>query len=271
MLADFDNDNRATVVYTTTKEPIMPVRLYYKIYNEDLLIKSLKKLKCIGFESKKSFILAYYKEAKNLDLEVYYQDVPEGLYPVSLAYGSIKQNSILHLDLRSLQRAVCIIDFLGKHIPPTIMEITSFANSNKLTVTHNKQELEELLNLDFDQIFIESRIQDIAQVIKLDDKKEEKALTGSANPESLDETLEMLMPYIGEENLVTYPDVERISINYNRKRHDSLIAWLSMRALIKEEVAIAHYKGNSSYSSMDVIQELFLAFNNDLESNNDQG
>lgn len=270
MLENFDSGDRGTVVYTTTKEPMMPVRLYYKIHNEDLLIKFLKRLKCIGFESKKNFILAYYKEAKNLDLEVYYQDVPEGLYPVSLAYGCIKQNSILHLDLKSLQRAVCIIDFLGKHIPPTIMEITSFANSNKLTVTYNKQELEELLALDFDQIFIEGRIQVIDQVIKLDDKKKEKVPPGSSNPENLHETLEMLMPYIEEENLVNYPDVERILINYNRKRHDSLIAWLSMRALIKEVVAIAHYKGNSSYSSMDVIQELFEIFNKDLEYDSDQ-
>lgn len=57
MLTNFINDNNYTVIYTTTNEPVMPVRLYYKIHNEDLLIRSLKKLKCIGFESKKNFVL----------------------------------------------------------------------------------------------------------------------------------------------------------------------------------------------------------------------
>lgn len=125
MLTNFVNDNEA-IVYTFTNEPVMPVRLYYRINNEELLIRSLKKLKCVWFESNRNFLLFYYKEAKNMDLEVYYQDVPERVYPLVLASGYIKQGSILHLDLDSLQRAVCVIDFLGKRIPPTIMEITQW-------------------------------------------------------------------------------------------------------------------------------------------------
>jgi hypothetical protein len=37
-------------IYTTTEEPFMPVRLYYKVHNEYLLIKALKKLKCVIIE-----------------------------------------------------------------------------------------------------------------------------------------------------------------------------------------------------------------------------
>ncbi|MGX6960263.1 MAG: hypothetical protein ACIPMY_03290 [Rickettsia endosymbiont of Pentastiridius leporinus] len=89
MITNGINDNSYTVIHTTTNEPMMPVRLYYKVHNEDLLVRALKKLKCIGFENKKNFVLLYYKEAKNLDLEVYYQDVPEEFYPVILATGCI--------------------------------------------------------------------------------------------------------------------------------------------------------------------------------------
>lgn len=99
-------DNKKKIVYTTTREAFMPVRLYYKIHNQHLLIKALRKPKCVVFDDEKRFILAYYKEDKNLPLTVHYQDVPEGLYPITLAEGYIKQNSIMHLDIRSLRRAV---------------------------------------------------------------------------------------------------------------------------------------------------------------------
>ena len=108
-----DNNSDEKVIYTTTNEPFMPVRLYYTIHNEYLLIKALRKLKCIEFEDNKNFILSYFKEAKNLDLEVHYQDVPEDLYPVILAEGHVKQGEILHLDTKSLRRAVLVMDFLA--------------------------------------------------------------------------------------------------------------------------------------------------------------
>lgn len=258
MLTNFVNtNNNEAIVYTFTDEPVMPVRLYYRINNEELLIRSLKKLKCIWFESNKNFLLSYYKEAKNMNLEVSYQDVPERLYPLVLASGYVRQGGILHLDLDSLQRAVCVIDFLGKHIPSTIMEITSFAHSNRLTVAPEGEYREEL-DLDFDQIFRDDNILEVSHVIKLDGNE------GEVLTDSIDEVLEMLIPYT-EENLANYPEVERVSINYNKKRHNSLIAWLSMKALIKEVMAMAHYRGESNYSTMDVIKEIFLMLNNDLE------
>lgn len=266
MITNGINDNSYTVIHTTTNEPMMPVRLYYKVHNEDLLVRALKKLKCIGFENKKNFVLLYYKEAKNLDLEVYYQDVPEEFYPVILATGCIKQGSILHLDLKSLQRAVCIIDFLGKHIPQTIMEITSFAHSNKFTVIQNRQEIQALLDQNFDHIFLDSKIHNVNHVINLNDEVGTRRLSSSSDQAMVNESLEMFMPYV-EEDIANYPEFERISIHYNRQKHDNLIVWLSIRAVIKELVATAHYEGNNNYSSKDALNELFIMLNYDLNPN----
>ena len=53
------NDVQETIVYTTTGELFMSVRLYYKIHNQCLLIKTLNKLKCVEFEFiYKSFIIS---------------------------------------------------------------------------------------------------------------------------------------------------------------------------------------------------------------------
>ena len=65
MLKTYIDDSKSDkkVIYTTTNEPFMPVRLYYTIHNEYLLIKALRRLKCIEFANNKHFILSYFKEA----------------------------------------------------------------------------------------------------------------------------------------------------------------------------------------------------------------
>lgn len=135
--------------------------------------------------------------------------------------------------------------------------MTSFAHSNKLTVVSAGEYLEGN-DLDYDQIFKEDNILEVSHVIKLNGNERE------ALSDSLNEVLEMLRPYT-EENLANYPEAERVLINYNKKRHNSLITWLSMRALIKEVMAMAHYRGEINYSAMDVIEGIFLKLNDDLE------
>lgn len=262
--------NKKSVVYTTTGEAFMPVRLYYKIYNQHLLIKALRKLKCVVFDDDKRFILAYYKEAKNLPLAVHYQDVPEGLYPITLAEGYIKQNSIMHLDIRSLRRAVYIIDFLVKYIPPTIVKITYFANFNKLILANNNQELQEIMTLDYDQFFTESMIKDIDNKIKIEEMKDVVSQDQNETLDNSKEKWNLLTSYIQEQELDNYPEVERIAVDYDRKSHDDLIKWLTFRAFMKEVIAIERNKGNINYTSIDAIKHLLTQSDINLEDDYDE-
>jgi hypothetical protein len=259
MLTKYSHDrhNNKKIIYTTTNEPFMPVRLYYKIHNEYLLIKLLRKLKCIAFEDSKHFILSYFKEAKNLDLEVYYQDVPENLYPVLLAEGHIKPGAILHLDLKSLQRAVLVIDFLAKYIPPTIIEITHFANANKLTISNNKQELEKIITLNYDQFFSESRIHhtevDIDMELNEDARNIDCDIKYHDFLDIIEQKWDIVESRIREQELKSFHAVEKVKINYDKRKPADLIKWLTFRTFIKEIIASEHTKDNINYSSTDII------------------
>jgi hypothetical protein len=262
MLATLDNSPQKIIVYTATNEPLMPVRLYYKIHNEYLLIKALKKLKCVSFEwDNKEFVISYYKEAKRLGLDVHYQDVPQELYPVALAYGHIR-NYVLHMDLRSLKRAVYIIDFVAKYIPPTIMEITHFANSNKLTVTNDRNNSPEILDMDYDKFFDDNKIYHVDLQLELDKIKEIYKQEKSDDPE---EKWERFESYIRTKESDDYHEVEKIAISYDKRSHNRLTSWLAMRSIIKSTIAMEHYSANTSYSSIDAIKKLLSRINDDLE------
>lgn len=250
------DDNEEKVLYTTTSEPLMPVRLYYQVHNAPLLVKALKKLKCVEFDEKdNNFALAYYKEAKNLNLEVYYQDVPAGLYPITLAEGYIKQGKTLHLDLKSLRRAVQVIDFLAKHIPTTLAEIIHFAHSNKLTVCNSRQTLQKIMALDYDEFFEDSRIHNIIRIGDVDDMALEFAR--HENPKIIDQRWGAMEAKIREQELANYPDVEKFSVSYDRKEHDTLIKMLTLKAMVKEMIAHEHYNGNVGYASIDTMKQIF--------------
>lgn len=271
MLKTYIDDSKSDekVIYTTTNEPFMPVRLYYTIHNEYLLIKALRRLKCIELQDNKHFILSYFKEAKNLDLEVHYQNVPEGLYPIILAEGHIKQGKRLHLDTKSLRRAVLVMDFLAKHIPHTIAEVTHFANSNKLTTSINKEDLEAIIAEDYDKVFAEDVIQDI-DFYNIEDTGNIEVSSNYDSHEDIDNLergADDLREKIRKEELKSYPDVERIKINYNKNKHSDLINLLTFRSYTKEMVAMEHYKGNINYCSIDAIDQLIKNVE-ELEGNN---
>lgn len=251
---------QTSVIYTSTGEPLMPVRLYYKVHNEYMLIKGLKKLKCVIIElGNKEFVVSYHKEAKRLNLEVYYQDVPDGLYPIALAHGSIRSGGILHIALNSLQRATQIVDLLAKYIPPTVMEITNLANSNKLAIAY-EQDIGEVLDLDYDKFFegaIVCHDEDKLEMSRIKEMYEEEQIS------ELQEKLNRLETYIGTIETNSYPDIEKITITYNRREHNNIIKWLTIRSMIKETMAIEHYMSNSNHPTTDSIKDIELI--NDYE------
>ena len=255
-----NNDIRNTIVCTTTGELLMPVRLYYKIHNKHLLIKILSKLKSVEFEQGgKSFIISYYKEAKNLGLEVHYQEVPAELYPITLAQGYIKQGSILHIDLKSLKRATGVIDFLHKAIPSSIIEITGLASVNKLT-TITDQSLEDVMEQDYNKLFDENTISHVDSF----DPSDMKEVYEDEQTYNTEEKWSRFESYIKTRELEAYPEVEKISIDYSRKNHEYLITRLTVRSVIKEAMAMEHHNGNKNYSSMDVIKELVTMLTNNM-------
>lgn len=249
------------LILTSTGELYIPIRLYYKIHNKHALLTSLKKLKCCAFENnqKEHFIISYFKEAKRIPLEVDYQDVPEELYPVTLAEGYIRGNNLC-IDLKSLRRSVEIIDFLYHYIKPSnAIELTTLAHSNYATGCNDKEELEKLAQSDYSELFDDLECDDIEQKLEeyIKQAQKQQTDTNKENSEIMSECLDRMMSDIEYEEQHNYPKYEKSSIKYDEKEHDELLRILTLRFVIKEKVAIEHYDGNRGYTSLNAISDIF--------------
>ncbi|MBF0360863.1 MAG: hypothetical protein HQK49_07620 [Oligoflexia bacterium] len=147
------NEDQNTIIMTTTNELYMAVRLYYHIYNLDELLLRLKELSCINWNTEnRSFFINYNEEAKNIGLTVKYDAVPKDLFPVILAEGNIENKNDLYLDLRSFERAVCLVKFIDQHIDRSILKVTHAATYNKIQ-SADKNNFKKVWDLDYDELF----------------------------------------------------------------------------------------------------------------------
>ena len=254
-------EGKEKLITTTTGETFIPVRLYYKIHNKALLIKAIKKLKCASFAEfdENYFIISYYKEAKKLNLEVFYQDIPRELYPITLANCYIKNNSTLCIDLKSMARAIEIIDFLSKHIRPfNILEITSIAHKNHVTSCKDEEELHDKFYPDYDELFdhlVDDRSEYLTQY--MEEVKKKEGDFADIDELSKEKIKINLFANLHEQEKNNYPLAEKINIQYKRSEHDDLLYMLTYRFAVKQCVALKRHEGNKDFTSFDALEDLF--------------
>jgi hypothetical protein len=252
--------NEARLIMTTTEELFMPVRLYYKINDKKSFLKALKRLKCVLFdeEDENHFIISYHKEAKKMGLSVSYQEVPQDLYPITLAEGYIVSNSELHLDIKSLRRVAGIIDLLVKRIiPSNTIEIKVIANVNKATSLDANEESDKWLNKNYGELF--DHIPVTQPKLKLFQPQKENKGADERNLDQVDEKLDKLdkhLAFLKQQEIDNYPDIEKIAVNYKRAEHEDMLSMLQFKFTIKEMVAQMRYNGNEHFTSFDAIGEL---------------
>lgn len=190
------------IIETSTDEYYVPIRLYYSISKLSSFKKSLRKLKCVQFNSDNEFVISYFKEAKDFNLSVDYQDVPKESYPIILAKGSIVGDSILHLDVRSFKRAVELTIFIAKRI--TNITLTEFVNYSRIPIVLEGYE-EDCWNIDYDQLFSDENIHimDLESMNLTKDKEEDIYIKLKGQLLKFDIVKTIIMKNITFENAVT--------------------------------------------------------------------
>jgi hypothetical protein len=245
------------LIMTSTEESFMPVRLYYKLHNKKSFIKALRKLKCVLFsdEDDNHFIISYHKEAKKIDLAVPYQEVPKELYPITLADGYIVGNAELRIDIKSLRRAVGLVDFLVKFIPFNIIEITAMANYNKVISVRSEAEYYQWFNVNYDELFNNISTTDYnAELSNIGQKIQDFYESSDEEiKEKQREEFDKKVLSLKQQEIDYYPDAEKIALHYNRSSHVEMINMLRFRAIIKEVVARKRYDGDQHFTSFDAI------------------
>ena len=146
------NHKGPSVLMTTTNEFFMPIRLYYTIYDMKKFYEILHNLSCVSFAEQDHFYISYWKEIQNIGLSVNHNDVPKPLYPIILAHGFINDDHTLHLNLRSFERGLKMIEWINHHIHPSYVKLTHIASYNALTLTSH---IESTMSHDFNEFFPE--------------------------------------------------------------------------------------------------------------------
>ncbi len=134
-----------------------PMRLYYSIFNIDQLKKCLQQFRCIHHDSQlDDWTLWYEAEAANIGLKIPPSKVPAKAQPLIIATIYLENGEML-VDVRSIERAARIIEFIDKHISRDVIKITHAAIYNKL-ITAPSDHPELARDIDYDDIFNERRI-----------------------------------------------------------------------------------------------------------------
>ena len=237
-----------TLIMTTTQEPYMPIRLYYTIFDKDGLLNRLNQLQCVMWSIKnQSFFINYEKEAKKIGLSVKYNAVPKELFPVILAEGNIENDECLHLDLRSFERAVCLVEFLDRYISRRIIKITHVATYNEFQ-SADINNFEKIWNIDYDELFADENMVIIDP--ELEWEKIQNLIAKGKNPE---EKLALVCENSKKQRMSL---VEKFPIYYYEEGIERLDGCLKFRMAL----AFEHWEGNENYTPFDLAQKIAEKF-----------
>lgn len=222
------NDD-GNILCTTTGEIFQPVRIYYNIKNKDVIKRLFKKLKCISYDREYDrYVWLYHKESKKIKFAK-----PSGIVNKlnTIVLGSFynKNNNLMYLEVRSIERAIEGILFFDKYIKTYMASVGDISIVNRL-FSYKEGEL------NFSYLFKnEVRI------------NPEEKLNKIKNMMSQGESLENIFDMSGNDKL---PAVERFPSHY----HEDGILPIKLSFQGRQHVAKEHWLGNNDYSLSDFIR-----------------
>lgn len=253
--ADKELDSKeTTLLTTTTSEPFMHVRLYYRVHNRSELLRKLSNLRCIDVFEETAFILNYAYEANDIPLKVKSNQLPKHLQPIILAKGKFVSDESMTLDLRSFERATCIIEFLDGVVGRDFAEITHIATHNKLHKV-TKYTATEVMNVNYDDLFSEENLD-------YSDKGFTDLITSTEKTDCIEERGDLLLDFISHLDMSKPSLVEKFPVHYYDDGVNALKCMLSLR----QRLAYEHMQGNQSLNMFQLIAKIIPGITDDLEA-----
>lgn len=241
------NTSKKIVVKTLTDEFFQPMRLYYILHDKQKLLDSLRNLKCILYdESLNDWVVHYTAEATKITLKVPPSKVPKKARPLIIATIYIDNESEMLIDVRSIERAEKMVEFINKHVSKQVAEITHAAIYNQL-ITVASTNPNSMMDIDYDELFNQKNV----TVIDPEEFIRESSGIATQYTDKA-ERMEALLKKTEDNAKKPLPEVEKFPANYYEDGIDSFKTTCHMRQMI----AVQHYLGNKDYSFYDLIQEL---------------
>ena len=245
------------LVKTLTDEFFQPVRLYYIIHNEIGLQEIFNQLKCFEYDAiLNDWTIRYSDEAANIGLKVPPEKIPPQAQPLIIATIFIENKQAMLIDVRSIERAARVIEFINNHVPREIAEVTHASIYNELiTATNNNPE--SLRDIDYDELFSDENI----TVIDPESHFLE-AETLASQYEDKAEVFAIMTRRVQEKAKQPLPRAEKFPVYF----YDEGIQHFETAFKMRQHIAAEHFFGNKDFSFYDLIHNL-VSKNQDVLSN----
>jgi len=238
---------RKVLVKTLTNELFQPMRLYYTVHNKNQLETCFRNLKCLKYhEDLKDWVVEYADEAANLGLSVKPKQVPKEAQPLIIATIYIENETTMLLDIRSIERASKLIEFVDKYVPKNIAEITHAAIYNQVITVSGDKTQEGLNDIDYDDIFNQKNIFVVDPEKVIRDAEE---IAGKY--QNKDERLQAMIQKTQDDAKKSLPKVEKFPVHF----YEEGIGQFSMTCQMRQVIAMKHYYGDVNYSFYDLTEE----------------
>lgn len=240
------NPPEKMLVKTLTDEFFQPIRLYYIVHNKDKLEACFRCLRCMKYEEElDNWIIQYSDETAQIGLNVPPKKVPKEAQPLVIATIYIENETTMLIDVRSIERAKKLVEFIDTHVSREIVEITHAAIYNQL-ITVSESNHESVMDVNYDDIFDQKNITVIDPAKTLHESKEI-----SAQYDTPKEKLQAIIQKTEDDSKKPLPKVEKFPIHFYEDGIEAFAGSCQMRQMI----AMKHYLGNENYSFYDLMQE----------------
>jgi hypothetical protein len=232
-----------TLVTTSTGEPFQPVRLYYEIRNRNILLGRFKRLRCIVYDAKGDrWCWHYEQEAKSLEFQKPYSAIAKEFRPLVLGYFKFESDTLVSLNLRSIDRALKAAGFFREKVPHQAWQVTRVRLVNFLTAAPEEGTPDLTVEdfLDVDTVTIQN-----------DDEFERKLEAINALYPDIESRRNALNQHLEQSLQKPLAPVEEFSTGLeNEFDFDQFVMALRMRLI----VAVQHWDGNTRFSRLDVFK-----------------
>jgi len=248
--------SKEVLVKTLTDECFQPMRLYYIIHDQQALENCFKKLKCMRYDEElNDWVILYAKETAKIGLQVAVNKVPKEARPLIIATIYIKSECSMLIDVRSIERAGKMIEFIDRHVPKQVAEVTHAAIYNKL-ITGRIDSTTDDINVDFDDVFSQKNLTVIVPEEILQEAKEI-----AAQHEDQKERMLALLQNAEDKARAPLPKVEKFSVYY----YEEGIQQFNTMFMMRQTIALQHYFGKKDFSFYDLTQMFLQKTSNELQ------
>src|SRR5262249_54098452 len=124
-------DSGKQLLMTMTGEMHQPVRLYYEVSDQAVVLKTFTKLRCLEEEQDNHrWVWLYHGEAKKLTFHTSYAAIPRQMRPIVLGAFRFTSPQDMTLDVRSCERATQAVVFFDRYLKQSTAQVPHAAIVN---------------------------------------------------------------------------------------------------------------------------------------------